>query len=427
MYRPCKDMNLRCIAILSLVLLQACGGGTGAGVTGAAGATHGVPDTESCSTGAEPDCPPARFSVDADFIYKDAERFDLKGVVYVPGQPGYLPWEIEGMSSLPADVVARIDEDLAGIKALGANTVRLWGAPAYCYEAIRALGGIHILQTIWFDGHVGDFQDTAFKIQSKSYIRTVVDRVYAAYPDNDPPVVAFLVGNELSEASILSTNRAHPDITSFTGNYVIAENVNASEAFIAEMADYLRTYEWQRYGRTSLVSYANEIRTVDLIDTPFLDFRSQNAYSYAVPFFRPQTSPGSGSGTLFQGWIEELKYMHPGVPLLITETGLSVSPNAVRQGPPHYGYGGNTEAEQAAGILQNLADLQSASIAIAGATIHEYLDAWWKFGLEDSLSQDPDDVEEWFGIVRLMRDGAGYSTEPRPAYVEVQAIWQISN
>ena len=115
--------------------------------------------------------------------------------------------------------------------------------------------------------------------------------------------------------------------------------------------------------------------------------------------------------------------MHPGVPLLVTETGLSVSPNAVHEGPPNYGYGGNTEAEQATGILQNLVDIESASIAIAGVSIHEYLDAWWKFGLEDSLSQDPDDIEEWFGMVRLVPDGSGYSTEPRPVYDQVRANW----
>ena len=407
-------MNLRWFAIFSLLLLQSCGGSSGPGNS---------PTPVVCSTGLEPGCPPAQFSVDSDFIYKDGNRFDLKGVVYVPGEPGYLPWEIETMASLPADVIARIDADLAGIKTLGANTVRLWGAPAYCYEAIRALGGLDILQTIWLDGEVGDFQDAAFKSQSKSYIRSIVDRAYAAYPNNDPPIVAFLVGNELSEASILSTNQAHPDIISFTGNYFIAENINASEAFIAEMADYLRTYEWSTYGRTSLISYANDIRTVDLVDTPFLDFRSQNVYSYAVHYFRPETLPGSASRTLYQGWIEELKYMHPGVPLLVTETGLSVSPNAAHAGPPNYGYGGNTEAEQAAGILQNLADLQSASISVAGVTIHEYLDAWWKFGLEDSLSQDPDDVEEWFGMVRPVPGDNGYSTEPRPVYDQVRAIW----
>ena len=328
------------------------------------------------------------------------------------------------MSTLPAELESRIDADLANIKALGANTVRFWGAPAYCYESIKALGGLNILQTIWFDGAVNDFQNEAFKTISRNYIKTVVDRVYSAYPDNNPPVVAFLVGNELSEISILSTNQAHPNINSYAGNHINATDINATEAFIAEMADYLRTYELDTYDKASLISYSNEIRTVHLIDTPFLDFRSQNVYSYAVPYYRPQTQPGSSTGTLYQGWLEELKNIHSSVPLLITETGLSVSPNASHAGPPDYGYGGNTEAEQAAGITQNLQDINSAAINIAGVSIHEYLDAWWKFSLQDSLTQDPNDIEEWFGLVRLVEENGGYTTEARPVYDSVQALWR---
>lgn len=414
-------MMIRWVTLTIVVFVGACGGGAGP-VAGPAAVDNPAPQI-SCNNGAEAACLPVRFSVDADFIYKNSERFDLRGVVYVPGQPGYLPWEIEGMTSLPEEVQSRITADLADIRKMGANTVRLWGVPAFCYAAVRAVGGLHILQTIWLDGHVPDFHDAAFKARSAAYIREVIDRLYSAYPNNDPPIVAFLVGNELSAASILSTNQAHPGINAYTGNFFSASGINASEAFILEMADYLRTYEWEHYGRTSLISYANEIRTVHLVDTPFLDFRSQNVYSYAIPVFRPQTQPGSASGTLYQGWIEELKYMHPGVPLLITETGLSVSPNATHVGPPNYGYGGNSEVEQASGIQQNLADMHSASVALAGITIHEYLDAWWKFGYQDSLTQDPDDIEEWFGIVRLVATAGGYSTEPRPAYEYLKNTW----
>lgn len=408
-------MFVRGFALLLVVLLQACGGGS------SPAAQSGMPTLKLPPV--DPVEPTNQFSTDSDYLYKDGERFTLNGVVYVPGEPGYLPWELEEMVALPADVRSRIEADLSGIRVMGANTVRLWGAPAYTYEVIRSLDDLNILQTIWFDGNVANFQDETFKSHSRDYIRAVVDRVYAAYPANNPPVVAFLVGNELSEAGILSTNAAHPEITSFAGNYFVAADINASEAFIAEMADYLRTYEWQTYGRTTLISYANEIRTIDLIDTPFLDFRSQNAYSYAVPFYRPQTQTGSSSGTLFQGWVAELKYRHPGVPLLITETGLSVSPNAAHLGPPNYGYGGNTEAEQADGILQNLDDIQTAAVAIAGVTVHEYLDAWWKFGPEDALSQDPNDIEEWFGLVRLVQSENGYRTEARPAYTGLRSRW----
>lgn len=415
------SLKLKILASIFFALLMGCGGGNGDNKITTASST----EQQQVSSDQDSDVinPINQFTTDIDFIYKDGERFDLRGVVYVVGEPGYLPWEIEVMPELPAILKARIDTDLADIKALGANTIRFWGAPAYAYQSLNALGDLNILQTIWFDGEAEDFHNEAFKSASKDYIKTVVDRVYSAYPDNNPPIVAFLVGNELSETSILSTNQAHPDITAFSGNHFFATEINATEAFIAEMADYLRTYELETYNKASLISYANEIRTVHLIDTPFLDFRSQNAYSYAIPYYRPQTQLGSSSGTIYQGWIEELKYMHSSLPLLITETGLSVSPNAARSGPPNYGYGGNSEVEQKAGIAQNLQDIDGAAVNIAGVIIHEYMDAWWKFGLEDSYTQDPDDIEEWFGMVRIVEDNGIYITEPRPVYWEVQSLW----
>ena len=45
--------------------------------------------------------------------------------------------------------------------------------------------------------------------------------------------------------------------------------------------------------------------------------------------------------------------------------------------------------------------MSTARDPLAGVLVHEFLDAWWKTGYEDSLTQDPDDVEEWFGLIRL--------------------------
>ncbi len=343
------------------------------------------------------------FSTDNNYILRDGEPFPVRGIVYVASYPGHLPWDVEFASSLPEKLRNSIDRDIAQISAMGANTVRLWGAPKYCYQSIQRAGNLFFLQTLWIDTDVSDLHDPQFKEATRAYIRSVIDRIYSVYVDNSPPLIAYLVGNELSEATILSTNAAHPDLDSYSGNYVSAEQgLNASEVFLAEMAEYVKEYEQDTYGVTHLVSYSNDIRTADLIDTPFLDFRSHNAYSYSVPFYRPGTSPGSASGTLFQGWIEELKSRFPDLPLLITETGLSVSPNASHVGAPNYGYGGNTESEQTAGLLQNIADSETSRLPNAGVIIHEFLDAWWKFGLEDSYSHDPDDVEEWFGVIRLM-------------------------
>ena len=357
------------------------------------------------------------------YILKNGEPFHVRGVVYVPGYPGYMPWDIENSTNLPSKLKESIEIDLVNIRAMGANTIRFWGAPEYCYELLKDIDSLHFIQTIWFDGAQNDFQDSTFKENTKAYIRSVVDRVYSVFTDNNPPLIAWIAGNELSESGILSTNSAHPEITGYQGEYITAENINASEAFIAEMADYIRSYEFENYGRQSLISYANEIRTFDLISTPFLDFRCHNAYSYAIPYFRPQTQPGSYSGTLFQGWVEEIKAKYPDKPLLISETGLSISPEAPHIGPPNYGYGGNTEEEQATGILQNITDINTAKQPIAGVCVHEYLDAWWKYSLEDSYSQDPYDVEEWFGVVRLIEDSGWYKTAFRKVYYKIQEQW----
>lgn len=364
------------------------------------------------------------FSINNNYILKNNRPFHIKGVVYVPGYPGYLPWETENSTSLPTKLKNSILTDIINIKAMGANTIRFWGAPRYCYEVIKKTGGLHFIQTIWIKGDAPDFQDSALKEDTRRYIREVVDRIYSVFTDNSPPLIAFLVGNELSETSILSTDTKHPEINSYSGNYISTESdISPTEAFLAEMADYLKTYEFNTYGNISLVSYANEIRTADIIDTPFLDFRSHNAYSYAVPYYRPNTRTGSSTGTKFQGWVEEIKSRHPNKPLLITETGLSVSPDAYHIGPPNYGYGGNTESEQAAGLLQNITDLNTTKLPTAGICIHEYLDAWWKFGLDDSYSQDSDDIEEWFGVVKLKKSDDWYTTEFRQSYTTIKSIW----
>lgn len=368
-----------------------------------------------------------QYSVNGNFILKDNIVLKIKAVVYVTGYPGIVPWDLEYQptGSLSEYVKQRIYQDLSDIKDMGANTVRFWGVPKYCYEVIKDLKTMNILQTIWFDVSVSDYQDATYKTQCKAYMEMVVDRIYSAYSDNNPPIAAFLVGNELSESGISNTDSSHPEIDHYTGKYIKISNITASEAFLAEMADHLKDCEFTNYGKISLVSYSNEIRTYDIIDTPFLDFRSHNAYSYAVPYYITDPTSGSSTGTHFQGWVEYVKSLYPNKPLLITETGLSVSPNAAHIGPPDYGYGGNTEVEQSTGIYQNLVDINSSNLPIAGVSIHEYLDSWWKFSQEDSLTHDHDDVEEWFGIVELTEDQPGiYNTIFRPAYLAIKDYWK---
>jgi hypothetical protein len=122
-----------------------------------------------------------KFSVDNNYLLKNNVRFDVKGVVYVPGYPGYLPWEIETSTSLPSNLKSSIYTDISNIKRMGANTIRFWGAPKYCYEALKSIGGLYFIQTIWIKGDEPDFQNSTFKETTKEYIRQVVDRVYSVF------------------------------------------------------------------------------------------------------------------------------------------------------------------------------------------------------------------------------------------------------
>lgn len=349
----------------------------------------------------------------ADFLRQDGAPFLVKGVVYVPAYPGHLPWELASAPDIPEQLKASIRDDVHQIEAMGANTIRLWDAPTYCYWAIGQRTRLLILQTIWFEGQLADFQDPAFKAQCKLTIARVVDRLYAS-TEAPPRILAYLVGNELSRESVTRTDERHPAVTRYDGAHVQApEGSTATACFLAEMADYVKAYELAQHGRQHLVSYANDIRTADVLETPFLDFQSVNAYLYAAQDY----------GTTLPAWVAALKARHPEKPLLLTETGLSVAPRAPHNGPPHYGYGGNTPEEQAAGLVQTWQALRQAARPVAGMCIHEYLDAWWKFGKADAEEHDPQDVEEWFGLAALEPEGNWYATHPRKAYGTMRALW----
>ena len=111
------------------------------------------------------------FTVDEHNVLRKGEVFTVRGVVYVPGYPGYLPWDIESATALPTQLEASVQQDIENIKAMGANTIRLWGAPRYCYEAIKETGDLAFIQTIWFDSEQPDFQNKTFITQCWQYIR----------------------------------------------------------------------------------------------------------------------------------------------------------------------------------------------------------------------------------------------------------------
>jgi len=212
---------------------------------------------------------PMSYSVNDHNILVNGEILEIRGIVYIPGYPGYLPWEIENSTNLSSNLKNSILDDIAHIKELGANTIRLWGAPEYCYQAVKEVGDLHILQTLWVDGEQSDFFDSVFVENTKNYFRDVINRIYGVFENKQAPVCSYIIGNELSELSIINTNQNHPEITSYTGDYIMTDSsLTASEVFLAQMGDYVKSYIFENYGTLPLVTYSNDIRTDEVIDTP---------------------------------------------------------------------------------------------------------------------------------------------------------------
>ncbi len=367
------------------------------------------------------------FTVNKNYFYYDGKKFLVKGINYNPEYPGEFPWDISNLNPLPEKTKKRIQQDIKDIKSLNANTIRIWENPGVIYEYAKK-EGLFIFQTIWIDGAIKDYHSPAFKLSQKKYIRFMVDRVHNVNgADYSDIIIAYPVGNELSEESIMTTDTKHPEINHYNGKYTSAPYPSTpTECFIAEMSDYLKDYEQEKYGKTHLVTYINHVVTDSILKCGFLDFLAFNGFSNSVPEFS-KNPPGSKTGTDYQGWLEKLKSWHPNKPVLITEFGLSTAPDLPKCGPPNYGYGGNTEDDQADGIAQMWQDISTCRDSLAGGIVFEFNDGWWMVSADvtDKNMHDEDDGEEWFGIISI--DGSSvfnHRVKKKKAFYKVREIFQ---
>ena len=284
------------------------------------------------------------FIVDNNYIYLNGNRFIVKGIHYLPEYPGELPWELRELKPLPKNIRNRILTDIRDIKGLNVNTVRFWEHPGVCYEGAKK-ENLYIFQTIWVDGAIKDYQDISFKNSQKKYIRYTIDRVHNLNGvDYSDLILAYAIGNELSKESIITTNLNHFEVNKYEGKYISAPSgSSATECFVAEMADYVKKYEYDTYGVIHLVTYSNMQFTESLLDCSFLDFICFNAYCHDTRLFSVNEL-GSYTGTYYQGWLEKMKRKFSNKPLLISEFGLSTAPGQPCQGGyPDYSYGGNSD------------------------------------------------------------------------------------
>ncbi len=294
-----------------------------------------------------------RVEVRGEWFYVDGEPFLIKGVGYSPYRPGQLPWKDKVDLKL-------VEQDFERITDAGFNTLRTWTPLSPEVLQLADRHGLMVMQGIWVE-RVGDYASSAFLEGIFRIIKTEVDRVR-----EHQNILLFLVGNELL-----------PDKVYRTG-------VAQTEVLLDRLVHVVKEKDARRF-----VSYANW-PNLALLKVSSLDAVCFNLYPYA---------PSSIAHSFgYRGYAEHLKRNAAEMkPLIVTEVGLSVSPqqgNAV-------GYGGYTPDRQKTELVK-LWDTVFQSGAQGGA-IFEWNDEWWKHGdfPKDEEQHNPNDPEEWFGLIEF--------------------------
>ncbi len=304
--------------------------------------------------------PKERVEFRGDDIYVNGEKYVVCGVGYAPYRPHTSP-----NKPYPRDYDL-IEKDMQLIKKTGFNTLRTWSGrdlDEYMLELAHKYGFMVIQgMSIWVPP-MADFADKSFQENS---MNNVEDEMRVNREHNN--ILGYLLMNEpppgkISAGGLANTNDFYARVT----------------ARIKELQP------------GAMVSLANWPRA-DMLDTSKWDFVCINHYRYDKSHSMIMGYRG------YLGWMK--RTIANGKPLMGTEYGYSMS----KRGEGNYGYGGNTEEEQATGIVKDTYDMISEKGD--GACIFSYVDEWWKNNdtANDEDTHDPTDPEEWFGIVGMPDD-----------------------
>ena len=310
-----------------------------------------------------------RIDIVGDNLYLDGKKFLVRGVGYSPFRPGIYPG---GPVSLEI-----VEADFKRIKEAGFNTIRVWDTMPEAQLSLAEKYGLKVIQAAGIKPNA-KFDYEGFLRQAQSKVEQMVK-----VSKNHPNVIMYLLTNEPHSQAIVDSG--------------VDKTIDM----------YKKLIEIVKRGDPSRpVSMANAYWTLWL-DQSMWDVVCFNVYNY---------DPALVRDIGYANFIENLRDLHAKEkPFLVTECGLSVSPH----GPGGEGYGGNTQEEQAEGIIKDLRGLiQGGAI---GGCVFEWNDEWWKGG--NAAMHDPH-PEEWFGIVGIesKENPAG---APRKAYYALKEEFKM--
>jgi hypothetical protein len=300
-------------------------------------------------------------------FYVDGAPFFIQAVGWDPARPGELPWTRQFRRE-------EVELDFRRIRQAGFNTLRTWAALSAEELTLAEQHGLRVLHGVWVPPDA-DFADPQVRRQ---VLRDVARSVDASRWS--PAVIGYLVLNEPRASAVATAGLAE------------------MTAFLREVVATVRALD-----PAAPIGFANW-PGMEALDDDLLDFVAFNIYPHRPRVLMDELG--------LAGYVRMVqRTIARGRPLLISEFGISVSPQRpetlVRRG-------GATEQEQASQLVE-LAQTFAAAGA-AGTAVFQWNDGWWKNNEQegDEQTQDPADPEEWFGLIRFegLQDRQG---QPRPA------------
>ena len=264
-----------------------------------------------------------RVRVDGKFLRAGAAKFWVKGVTYGPFAP-----RVDGFFLPEAD---RMAADFRQIRALGANTVRVYHAPPRGVLDLAHEHGLKVFIDVPWSKH-RCFLDSREDQESG---RTAV-RAAARAGRGHPAVLAYSVVNEIP-----------PDVARW-------ERREPVESFIEELVDIARQEDPE-----GLVTFASFPPT-EYLHPRNVDFYTMNVYLHARD--------------RFSSYLQRLQNLAEEKPMLLGEYGI----DSMRHG----------EAGQAELLAMHLEEVFRCGLA--GSCVFSYTDEWftgghlisdWAFGL----------------------------------------------
>lgn len=351
---------------------------------------------------------PLRFVVRGTSLYdlsRPEQPVFFRGMGYSPFLPGETP-----VLGLQPGNDGRYDHHLALIKAMNANYIHVFPRmmPANFFRAMDTTDLVYS-QDVWVWAYEDDFLAPAFQAKTLNDIKEVIDHTYrVGRPDR---LVLFSIGDELQAKCVASTNARHPEVRDYKGKHLTVTNRTATEVAMAKLVDEAMDYELSRYGRRHLYCHTSWTHIGPIADRPDLDVSREdilvpdmgdliclNIYTYANGV--RTSKPGSVTGTTYQGYLEQLA-AESKQPILITQVGLSTSPFEPKPWVP--GFGGHKIEDVPKTFRSVWQDVRTAKgkEQYSGLVFFALQDEWWKSAkrtVEETMRQDADDPEQWFGV-----------------------------